>query len=152
MATVQSRIGPDYLEPQQLSGKKYCQGHPASNSFQTRQKRLKSISLCFRSLFHSFGAALKTIYLCRCLRGTLAISKVLRGSFVSSESFSYPDGSFRNCGDTEWPYFHQKILGEVFSTNNCQILGINGEKSTSNNGRDVNRKTLNGYPEIFSLS
>ena len=73
---------------QQLSGKKYRQGHPASESFQTRQKRLKWISLCFRSLFHKFGAALKTIYPCGCLRGTLAVSNVLGGSFVSSESFS----------------------------------------------------------------
>ena len=34
----------------------------------------------------------KTIYLLECLRGTLAISKVLGGFLVSSETVSYPDG------------------------------------------------------------
>ena len=34
----------------------------------------------------------KPIYLFECLRGTLAISKVLGGFFVSSETVSYPDG------------------------------------------------------------
>ena len=33
----------------------------------------------------------KTIYLFECLRGTLAISKVLGGFLVSSETVSYPD-------------------------------------------------------------
>ena len=34
----------------------------------------------------------KTIYLFECLRGTLAISKVLGGFLVSSETVSYRDG------------------------------------------------------------
>ena len=34
----------------------------------------------------------KTIYLFECVRGTLAISKVLGGFLVSSETVSYPDG------------------------------------------------------------
>ena len=34
----------------------------------------------------------KPIYLFECLRGTLAISKVLGSFFVSSETVSYPDG------------------------------------------------------------
>ena len=34
----------------------------------------------------------KTIYLFECLGGTLAISKVLGGFLVSSETVSYPDG------------------------------------------------------------
>ena len=34
----------------------------------------------------------KTIYLFECLRGTLAISNVLGGFLVSSETVSYPDG------------------------------------------------------------
>ena len=34
----------------------------------------------------------KTIYLFECLRGTLAISKVLGGFFVSLETVNYPDG------------------------------------------------------------
>ena len=33
----------------------------------------------------------KTIYLFECLRGTLAISKVLGGFFVSLETVNYPD-------------------------------------------------------------
>ena len=44
------------------------------------------VSLCFRSLFGSF---LKTIYLFGCFRGTLVVTKVLGGFFVSSENVSF---------------------------------------------------------------
>ena len=43
--------------------------------------------------------SLKTIYLFGCLRGTLVVTKVLGGFFVSSESVSYPYGSSRKFKD-----------------------------------------------------
>ena len=75
------------------------QGHPTTECFQIRQKCFRWISLCFRSLFGSFRVALKTFYLFGCLRGTLVVTNVLGGFFVSSESVSYPYGSGGKFGD-----------------------------------------------------
>ena len=50
-------------------------------------------------LFGQFGVALKTIQLFGCLRGTLVVTKVLGGFFVSSESVSCPPGLGRKFED-----------------------------------------------------
>ena len=78
---------------------KMYQGYPTSQCFKIRQKCLRWFSLCYRSLFGQFGVALKTIYLFGCRRGTLVLTKVLGGFFVSSESVSYPHLSGRKFED-----------------------------------------------------
>ena len=62
-------------------------GHPTTQCLQIRQKWLKwDFFVCFSGLFGTFGAALKTIYLFRCLKGTMVVSKVFGGFFVSFET------------------------------------------------------------------
>ena len=46
----------------------------------------------------------KTIYLFGCLRGTLVVTKVLVGFFVSSERVSYPYGSGRKFEDMKYVF------------------------------------------------
>ena len=75
------------------------QGAPTAECFQILQKCLKCFSPGFRSLFSYFGVALKTFYLFGCLRGTLVVTKVLGGFFVSFERVSYPYGSGRKLED-----------------------------------------------------
>ena len=65
------------------------QGYPTAECFQIRQKCLKCFSPGFRSMFGYFGVALKTFYLFGCLRGTLVVTRVFGGFFVSSECVSY---------------------------------------------------------------
>ena len=56
----------------------------------------------------------KNIHLFGYLRGTLVVSKVL-GSFLLIRKYQLScRESYRKFEDTEKPYFHQKILGEVF--------------------------------------
>ena len=77
---------------------KYIRGTQRPN-VSLRQKCLRWFSLCFRGLFGQFGVALKTIHLFGCLRGTLVVTKVLCGFFVSSESVSYLHGCGRKFQD-----------------------------------------------------
>jgi len=111
-------------------------GHPITESFQRRQKCLKWISLCSRSLGY--------------LRGTLVVSKILGSPFESSESFSYPDWSGRKFEDTEKTYFHQKILGDVFHYtcaywNFAKILGNINVYPNIINVKPIHPKTLGVY-------
>ena len=92
---------------------KMYQGYPSSECFKIRQKCLRWFSLCFRGLFGQFGVALKAIYLFGCLRGTLVVTKVLGGFFVSSESVSYPHLSGRKFEDMKYPWFHRKLYGTL---------------------------------------
>ena len=65
------------------------QGYPTAECFQIGQKCLKYFSPGFRSMFGYFGIALKTFCLFGCLRGTLVVTRVFGGFFVSSECVSY---------------------------------------------------------------
>ena len=78
-------------------------------------KCLRWFSLCFRGLFGQFGVALKTIHLFGCPMGTLVVTKVLCGFFVSSESVSYPYGSGRKSEHMKQPCFQKKIIGDILS-------------------------------------
>ena len=146
---------------------KMHQGYPTSQCFKIRQKCLRWFSLCFRSLFGQFGVALKTIYLFGCLRGTLVLTKVLDGFFVSSESVSYPHLSGRKLEDMKQPCFRKlhgtlslypESLGENKKKNNRNIQILKCENTTSENRSQAIRKPpnildeWNGYPEIFIFS
>ena len=74
------------------------QVHLTTECFQICQM-VSKVSLFFSDVFGQFGVVLKTIHLFGCLRGTLVVTKVLGGFFVSSESVSYPRGSWRKFED-----------------------------------------------------
>ena len=57
---------------------------------------------------------LRNICLFRYIRGTLVASKVVGSFFDLSKTLSHPDRSYRKFKDTGKPYFHLKILGDVF--------------------------------------
>ena len=80
-----------------------CQtyGHPTTECFQICHKFLRLFSRSIlQKLVWLIWSCLIAIYMFRCLRGTLVVSKTFRCSFcVSPETVSYPDGSRRNFED-----------------------------------------------------
>ena len=55
-----------------------------------------------RACLVNLELSLKTIYLFGCLGGTLVVTQVFSGFFVSSESVSYPYGSGRKLEDMKY--------------------------------------------------
>ena len=69
------------------------QGHPTTKSFQITQKCLWMDFTIFVAIYFFNFELPKTLSIClRCLRRTLAVSKVLGDFFLLIRSFSYPEG------------------------------------------------------------
>ena len=121
---------------------------PNSRMFPTTSEMSKIVfSWLWKPVWITWSrTALKTIYLFGCLRGSLVISKVLGGFFVSSETARYPDGSSRRIEGIEHAvlssenskgrFIFNRNFQVTFSFNkNHNIFVIKCENTTSENCR-----------------
>lgn len=97
-------------------------GYPRIECFQVSQNCLKWLSLYFRSLFGKFGAALN-LYLFGCLGGTLIVTNVLGGLFVSSEAATLMSPVERSGAQSS-----RTFIRKTFFNSNFNILVMQCEK------------------------